>query len=150
MGKIVSHDMYQFMELEKVLKVLEHLRKPKKAGEKDERDRDMMSRKNYIAFAELLKERLDSCGKDLGEATRENWYSADTSFALGKLDELKIIAEKLADILKADNDRFDRVVFSNAIYSRTTRDAITKAQAEAAEAAELMPGELTKDVERPY
>ncbi len=110
----------------------------------------MMSKKNYIAFAELLKERLESCGDDLGEATRDNWYSANVEFALGKLDELKIIAEKLADLLKADNDRFDRVIFSNAIYSRTTRDAITKSQAEAAEAAELMPGELTKDVERPY
>tara|TARA_R110000824_G_scaffold57612_7_gene156669 strand:+ start:741 stop:1193 length:453 start_codon:yes stop_codon:yes gene_type:complete len=150
MGKIASHDMYQFMELEKVLKAAKYLQKPERAREKDERDRTMMSKKNYIAFARMLKERLDSCGKDLGDATRDNWYTPNASFALGKLDELKVIAEKLADILKADNDRFDRVIFSNFIFDRTTRDAITKAEEEAAEAAELMPGELTKDVERAY
>jgi hypothetical protein len=142
--------MYQFITIEKVLKVSEHLQKQKKAGEKDERDRTMMSKKNYIAFARLLKDRLDSCGDDLGKATRENWHSANVEFVLGKMDELKIIADKLADILKADNDKFDRVIFSNFIYNRTTREALTKAQAEAAEAAGLQPGELTKDVERPY
>lgn len=109
-----------------------------------------LSRKHYIEIAEMLKDRLLDCGDGLGKAAQNNWYGSDVSFALGKMDEVKTIASKISDILKADNSAFDRVRFSEAIFDRPTTDAITKAEEEAAEAAELMPGELTKDVERPY
>ena len=109
-----------------------------------------LSRKHYIAIAEMLKDRLLVCGDELGKATQNNWYGSDVSFALGKMDEVKTIASKISDILKADNSAFDRVRFSEAIFDRPTTDAITKAEGEAAEAAELTPGELTMDVERPY
>tara|TARA_R100000315_G_C5203078_1_gene119680 strand:- start:643 stop:981 length:339 start_codon:yes stop_codon:yes gene_type:complete len=109
-----------------------------------------LSRKHYIAIAEMLKDRLLECGDELGKATQDNWYGSDVSFALGKMDEVKTITIKISDILKADNSAFDRVRFSEAVFaSNRPAVVITKAQSEAAEAMELLPGELTKDIERP-
>jgi len=72
-----------------------------------------MSRKDYVKFAEMIRCRHDEIV--------ELWYVKYSKTYIRKLEELKEMARRMADIFEEDNGSFNRDRFMDACFdfSRT-------------------------------
>ena len=64
-----------------------------------------MTKKHFIAIADMLNGTI----KEIEAETKENKTKTE-------LETLNLVAEKLCDIFRVDNDRFDRGKFLERVY----------------------------------
>lgn len=68
----------------------------------------MMTRKDYVATAAILRCQISDAREQLDENSRELFFALET---------VQGVAEKIADYFASDNEKFDEEKFFAAVWS---------------------------------